>query len=448
MNKKQNPYRVLSVSSNPANLEFIRKHLSDFGLELMNCSNVEQCIGSLEFGTVDVIIIEKDMPLISGIELLRYVKENFPDIAMMITGFLDVDSAVMAIKAGAEEYLVEPFNREDLVASVQRMLDKLSRQRKTQSGQRVEKHHGIVGDCAEIKHVFSMIDKAAKTMVNVMVSGDSGTGKELVARAIHYNSDRSCAPFVSVNCTAIPDTLLESELFGHVKGAFTGAKNARSGFFQIAEGGTIFLDEIGDASLNMQGKLLRVLQNKEIHLVGSSRVRKVDTRIIAATHKDLKSMVAKGMFREDLYYRLDVIDIKVPPLAKRGDDVLLLLNYFVRKFAGEMNRQPHVFTDNALQTLRNYHWPGNVRELENLVQRLVVIVEGDSIRVADLPPHMRDSIKIAKPTHGHKPLATVELEHIQHVLTSVNNNKTKASKILGIDRKTLRKKLQTMAPSK
>lgn len=277
-------------------------------------------------------------------------------------------------------------------------------------------------------------------MVNVLIFGESGTGKELVARAIHYNSDRSRAPFVSVNCTAIPDALLESELFGHVRGAFTDAKESRSGFFQIADGGTIFLDEIGDASLNMQGKLLRVLQNKEIHVVGSSHVRKVDTHIIAATNKDLKAMVTKGYFREDLYYRLDVIDITVPPLRERMDDILFLARHFSEKYAKELGRTPPDFSDDTLQTMKEYHWPGNVRELENLIQRLVVIVDNPVIHMADMPPHMRYH---AEPQRGaFCSLAEMEAEHIQNVLCSVGGNKTRASEILGIDRKTLRGKLK------
>ena len=240
-----------------------------------------------------------------------------------------------------------------------------------------------------MRTVFSLIDKAAPTLVNVLISGESGTGKELVARAIHYGGDRASAPFVSVNCTAIPDTLIESELFGHVKGAFTGAKENRTGFFQIADGGTLFLDEIGDASPNLQGKLLRVLQNKEILLVGSSRVRKVDTRVIAATHKNLQALVAKGLFREDLFYRLNVIDIFVPPLRERENDVMILMNHFLNKFSKEMNRPAPRFTDNALQAILHYNWPGNVRELENMVQRLMVVVDADLIDVADLPREMR-----------------------------------------------------------
>ncbi len=435
-------YKILSVDNDDAILDFIQDKLTGSGYEVLSCSSVEKAISALEFSTIDIVIAENNMPVIKGIDLLRYVKENFNNIEMMITGLSDVDGAVNAIKGGAEDYLVKPFSKSDLSAAVLRMIDKLERSRMIQSDSKITISHGIIGQCSGIKDVFNLINKAASTMANILVWGESGTGKELVARAIHYNSDRSSSPFVSVNCTAIPDTLLESELFGHVKGAFTGARDLRAGFFQIADGGTIFLDEIGDASLNMQGKLLRVLQNKEINLVGSSKLKKIDTRIITATNKNLKAMVKKGLFREDLYYRLNVINISVPPLCERGDDILLLVNFFTEKFSKEMNRTPQLFSDNALKSLKNYNWPGNVRELENLIQRLVVIVDGDIIHVADMPPHMRYNLN--RNTLVRRTLAEVEAEHISNVLTAVSGNKSKASEILGINRKTLRLKLQKL----
>ncbi len=438
--KRKALYKVISVDNDREILDFIQNKLTGAGYDVISCFGVEKAIRALEFSTIDLVIAENNMPVIKGMDLLRYVKENFNDIEMMITGLSDVDGAVNAIKGGAEEYLVKPFSESELLEAVLRMVDKLERNRMIQSDPAKTISHGIIGQCSEIKEVFNLIDKAAKTIANTIVRGESGTGKELVARAIHYSSDRSSLPFVSVNCTAIPDTLLESELFGHVKGAFTGAKDFRAGFFQIADGGTIFLDEIGDASLSMQGKLLRVIQNKEIHLVGSSKVRKVDARIIAATNNDLKAMIKKGLFREDLYYRLNVINIPVPPLHERGDDILLLVNYFTEKFSKEMNRSPHMFSDKSLQALMNYNWPGNVRELENLIQRLVVIVDGDIIRVADMPQHMRYNVN--RNSLIHRTLAKVEAEHISDVLTAVGGNKSKASEILGINRKTLRLKLQ------
>jgi transcriptional regulator with PAS, ATPase and Fis domain len=261
-----------------------------------------------------------------------------------------------------------------------------------------------------------------------------------VARAIHYTSKRGSAPFVPVNCGGIPESLLESELFGYVKGAFTGAMESRAGFFQTADGGTIFLDEISETSLSMQVKLLRVLQEKEVYMVGSTQPRKVNVRILAATNKNLLDLVNKGLFREDLYYRLNVIDIALPTLQERGDDTILLARHFAKKFSKEMGKpEPH-FTDKALEILRNYAWPGNVRELENVIRRLVVMTDSERIDAPDLPSLMRFSGQRERGLN--RTLAAVEAEHIRNVLASVDGNKSRASEILGIDRKTLREKLK------
>jgi transcriptional regulator with PAS, ATPase and Fis domain len=274
----------------------------------------------------------------------------------------------------------------------------------------------------------------------VLISGESGTGKELAARAIHYGGERSSAPFVPVNCGGIPEGLLESELFGHVKGAFTGATESRAGLFHVADGGTVFLDEISDMSMSMQVKLLRVLQDKEVCMVGSSRMRKVDVRILAATNKDLHGLVKNGLFREDLFYRVNVVMIKMAPLRERGDDILLLAHHFVTQFAVELGRPSLRFSDRALQSLRSYNWPGNVRELENVIQRLIVMTDGDYIDVTDLPELCRFSA-LSK-TGFTRTLAEVEAEYISNVLAGANGNKTRAAEILGIDRKTLREKLK------
>ncbi|MDD3733168.1 MAG: sigma-54 dependent transcriptional regulator, partial [candidate division Zixibacteria bacterium] len=275
-----------------------------------------------------------------------------------------------------------------------------------------------------------------------LITGESGTGKELVARAIHYNSPRASAPFIPINCGAIPPELFESELFGHVKGAFTGATVSRAGFFQTADGGTIFLDEISEISQPLQVKLLRVLQDKEICMVGASRPHKVDVRIVAATNKDLEELVKKGTFREELYFRLSVITINLPPLRERHDDKFILINHFLKKYADEMGYNTPVVSDKTLEVLYNYDWPGNVREMENLIQRLIVMSEGGKIDITDLPSNMRFSPK--KTTGFRRSLAEVEAEYICNVLDSVNGNKTHAAEILKIDRKTLREKLKSM----
>jgi two-component system response regulator HydG len=436
-------YHILAVDDSAATLEVVRRNLQSAGYKVSIAANAEEAVAFIQSHPVDLLISDFKMPKISGLELLKHVSENFKDIeVMIITGYPCIEEAVEAIKGGAGEYLVKPFTDEELLTAVARLVEKLAGRRVLQSDVVDGNRFGIIGASPKMKAVFRLIEKAASTNANVMISGESGTGKELVARAIHYSSDRRSAPFVTVNCTAIPETLLESELFGHVKGAFTGAKDARAGYFQISDGGTIFLDEIGDASLSMQAKLLRVLQDKEICMVGSSRSRKVDTRIIAATHKDLPTLVKKGLFREDLYYRLVVIDIAVPSLKERGKDILLLVRHFVQKFSLEMNRQMPEISDNALNILKNYNWQGNIRELENLIQRLVIITDGDLIDVADLPATMRYSVSFEP--DPNQTLAAVEARHINNVLAGANDNKTKAAQILGIDRKTLREKLKRM----
>lgn len=435
--------RVLVVDDDRHTLEIVQRHLSAAGYAVSVAAGVEEALGVIEFRPLDLIITDIRMPRLSGLDLLRYVRENLPDVEiMMMTGYPCIDGAVQAIKDGAEAYLTKPFTEAELLSAVETLAGKLRRRRAVDAPSDAPLSYGIIGESGGMERVFSLIDRASAILANVLISGESGTGKELVARAIHYSSERASAPFVSVNCTAIPDTLLESELFGHVRGAFTGAKDARAGFFQIADGGTIFLDEIGDASPGMQAKLLRVLQSKEIQVVGASLPRKVDTRIIAATHKDLPVLVKQGYFREDLFYRINVIEIPVPPLRERGDDILRVLHFFIQKFSKEMNRTPLRFSDAALQAIKNYAWPGNVRELENLVQRLVVGVDEAEVQVADLPDSLRTPLSMRR--GDGRTLAEVEAAHIATVLAAVDGNKSRAAEVLGIDRKTLRNKLKRL----
>ncbi|MBF0211081.1 MAG: sigma-54-dependent Fis family transcriptional regulator [Desulfamplus sp.] len=445
--KQNNRLHILVVDSNYDTLDLLKDKLTSAGYDTLTAQGVESALAVLDFKTVDIVITALKMPKgqADGLDLLRYIKDNFTTVeVIMITEYPEIDTAVQCIKEGAQEYIAKPFREFDILNAVDRVKQKIVTRRIASPKEKPVQFLGIIGVSPKMEEVFERIDRAAQTNANVLISGESGTGKELVARAIHYGSYRAESPFVSVNCTAIPDSLLESELFGHVKGAFTDAKTSRQGFFQIAEKGTLFLDEIGDASLGMQAKLLRVIQNKEINMVGSSQMRKVDTRIIAASHKDLKSMIPKGLFREDLYYRLDVINIAIPPLRERREDILPLVSFYLKKFSEEMElEKPPIFTDNALQALKNHDWQGNVRELENLIQRLVVIVEADQIRVSDLPQSMRFNVN-SKNSSQFKTLKEVEQEHIAAVLASVKGNKTKAAQTLGIDRKTLRLKLNSM----
>jgi len=435
---------ILAVDDTLATLEVLQRNLASAGYTTFTASNVAEAVKILDVTPVDLVITDLRMPGLGGVHLVRHIRENFNDMEVMImTGYPSVRGAVEAVKTGAEEYLVKPFTDEELLSAVTRTLKKLHMRRTAHEHpkQKVTVSHGLIGESQAMKRIRDFIARAALTSATVLISGESGTGKELVARATHYSSKRASAPFVPVNCGAIPEELLESELFGHIKGAFTGATETRAGFFQTADGGTIFLDEISETSLTMQIKLLRVLQDKEVCMVGSSRTRKVNVRILASTNKDLPALVKKGLFREDLFYRINVITIDLPPLRERDNDIFLLTRYFSKKFVDELGRSVPTFSDRALQVLQQYHWPGNVRELENVIQRLVVMTDGDLIDVTDLPEFMRFS------AFGHatlnRTLGEVETEYINNVLVSVNNNKTRAAEILGIDRKTLREKLRT-----
>ncbi|MFZ5981748.1 MAG: sigma-54-dependent transcriptional regulator [Candidatus Zixiibacteriota bacterium] len=441
--------RILIVDDAPDTLEVVQRNLVAKGYQVFTAPGVAEAVRLLEKTPVELVITDFKMPGISGLDLVRHIRENLPETeVIMITGYASVTGAVEAVKTGAEEYLAKPFTEEELLGAVRMALDKLHMRLATLSNGKKSKaeRFGLIGNSASMKKVLSLIAKAANVPATVLITGESGTGKELVARAIHYNSLRASAPFIPINCGAIPQELFESELFGHVKGAFTGATVSRAGFFQTADGGTIFLDEISEISQPLQVKLLRVLQDKEICMVGASRPHQVDVRIVAATNKDLVELVKKGAFREELYFRLSVLTINLPSLRERGDDKFILINHFLTKYAEEMACPTPVISDNILKILDDYDWPGNVRELENLIQRLIVMSENGKIDISDLPPDMRFSPR--KSTGINRPLAEVEAEHIANVLDSVDGNKTKAAEILKIDRKTLREKLKNLRTKK
>lgn len=441
--KPEETARILMVDDAPDTLEVVQRNLQARGYLVYTASAVDEAIRILEQTPVELVITDCKMPKVSGLELVKHVRENYAGTeVVMITGYPSIGGAVDAVKMGAEDYLSKPFTDEELYAAVERALNNLRVRRTVQAPQyrTPQAPFGIIGESPAMQRVFSAISKAAPTAVTVLITGESGTGKELVARAIHYGSPRASSPFVPVNCAAIPEPLIESELFGYVKGAFTGAAGTRAGFFQTADGGTIFLDEISATSQSMQVRLLRILQEHEVCMVGSTRSQPVDIRVVAATNKDLSTLIRKELFREDLYFRLNVITIDLPPLRERGDDVLLLIRHFAGRFAAELGKPVPSFSDRALRVLQRYRWPGNVRELENVVQRLVVMADGNSVDVPDLPSLMRFS---ALEKGGFdRPLAEVESEYIRNVLASVDGNRTRAAEILGIDRKTLREKLK------
>lgn len=438
------PLRILAIDDNPTTLEVIARILAPHGYQVRTAAGLSEARPLLERDPADVVITDFRMPGEDGLAVVRMVRERFPDTEiMMLTGYPSVEGAVHAMRDGVAEYLAKPFTVEELVAAVENLAQRVRRRRLMAAD--VSAPHGLLGESETMRQVFALIHKAAASTATALVLGESGTGKELVARAIHYQSARRAQAFVPVNCSAIPESLVESELFGHVQGAFTGATKSRAGFFEIAAGGTIFLDEIGDASPGLQARLLRVLQNKEFCLVGSSRPRMADARVIAATHKDLAALVRQGVFREDLFYRIQVLEIRVPPLRERGEDVLLLAHFFCQRFARELGRNEPRFDDAALEALLRYSWPGNVRELENLMHRLVLLVDRDTIALGDLPVHIRATPQ-RETVFAPRSLAAVEAEHIRAVLAYVGGNKSRAAEILGIDRKTLREKLRRLDP--
>ena len=432
---------ILIVDDSIDTLEVLRRNLAGRGYSITTASSAEDALRILESTPVNLVITDIRMPGVDGLDLLRYVRENYKDIfVIVITGYPCYDEAIRAMKTGAEEYLIKPFTNDELFKALHSAFEKQDLQENLNHRSVTHIKYGLIGQSTKMKKLFNEIGRAAATDATILIQGESGTGKELIARAIHYESSRNLAPFVPVNCGSIPETLLESELFGHVKGAFTGAQWTKAGFFQTANTGTILLDEVSEASPSMQVKLLRVLQEKEICMLGSTRPINVDVRIIAATNKDLVALTAKGLFREDLFYRLNVILIAVPPLRDRDDDIIFLINHFIKKFVHEYGRTPPEISSEALKILKTYHWPGNVRELENVVMRILSMTQGNVVEVPDLPSLMRFSSLMSR--KADRTLAEVEYEYIRNVLAETAGNKTAAAAILGINRRTLREKLK------
>jgi len=434
--------RILVLDDYDITREVIKRNLTANGYQLYTAGNFELAKEILHEIEPDLVITDLKMPDINGLDVVTYITENFKDMEIIVvTGYPTITSAVDAVKLGADDYLTKPFTDVELLAAVKKALEKQKNKREfnKEITDGFGEKFGIIGNSEKMLEVFKTIKKASEINSTVLITGESGTGKELVARAIHYTGFRGAAPFIPINCGAIPETLLESELFGHVKGAFTGAHTTRNGFFISANKGTIFLDEISETSMMFQIKLLRVIQEKEVYLVGSTGAQKVDVRILVASNKDLHGLVELGKFREDLFYRLNVLTINIPPLRERGTDIFQLANYFANKYAEEFNKKIPTFNDEVLKILGNYNWPGNVRELENLVHRLVIMNEDGIIRKADLPTFMKS--RIGSVSDVKRTLHEVEIEHIKNVLEYTNNNKSKASEILHIDRKTLNNKL-------
>lgn len=448
--------KILVVDDDPGTRGVVSGYLEMAGYEVLEAENGKEGLNALDSTYYDMLITDLKMPGMDGVSLLKAVKERQADIVgVVMTGFASIETAVQAMKAGSFDYISKPVNREELLLTVKKALE-FKRLRKENLSLRKElkrkySFEGIVGCSDEMQRVYSLIERVADSDSTVLVLGESGTGKELVAKTIHYNSPRSEKPLIPINCGAIPESLLESELFGHEKGAFTGAYSARIGRFEMANGGTIFLDEIGDMSPSLQVKILRVLQERQFERVGGTKTVKVDVRVITATNQDLEKAVAEKKFREDLYYRINVIPITMPPLRERIGDIQLLVNHFLEIFSKKKGKKIEGITDEAMAFLVNYQWPGNVRELENLMERLVILKREGIINVSDLPEKFvpsgdkaaLNSIKI--PEQGINLEALVndfENKLILQALEKSGGVKSKAAQLLQINRTTLVEKMK------
>nr|WP_321222522.1 sigma-54 dependent transcriptional regulator [uncultured Psychroserpens sp.] len=433
---------ILVVDDDINILELLQRHLQSWNYHVFKAISVKEAVTILRDTNINLLITDLKMPEVDGFELIKFVSEHYPTLPkLVVTGYPSVQDSLAAIKSGVVDYLTKPFTRDELKTAIDKSLLTSNDNNLTivKPSEENNKEFGeIIGNSDKINHVLQIIERVKNNKATVFIKGESGTGKELVARAIHYQGKFSRAPFIAVNCGGIPENLLEAELFGYLKGAFTGAETNREGLFQAANGGTIFLDEIGNASLTVQSRLLRVLQEKEVVRVGSTKAEKIDVRIIAATNSDLREMIQKQTFREDLYYRLTVVEINVAPLRERKDDIHLLVDKFLFKYGVEYKDRFLKITPEALSVLKRYDWPGNIRELENIIQRAVIMCDR-IVDITHLPDHLKYELNFSSETL--QPLKIIEKQYIEKVLRITGNNKTKAAEILQIDRKTLRNKL-------
>lgn len=442
---------VLVVDDDEDLRELLREELEALGQYRVVCAvSADEALERIPRDAIDVVVTDLRMPGPSGVDLCRDVVREHPDVpVILMTGFGSMDAAVEAIRAGAYDFLTKPFETEALELTLERALRTRSlraevRRLRRQTGDQPG-FAGMIGTSPPMERLYELIDQIGRSEASVLIQGESGSGKELVARALHAQSRRSDGPFVALNCAAVPEQLMESELFGHERGAFTDARSARRGLMREGEGGTLFLDEIGDLSPTIQPKLLRALQERRIRPVGGDREVSTDVRIIAATHHDMKALVEEGRFRADLYYRLNVITVDVPPLRERGDDVLLLADSFLEELAQRDGRSVPELAESVALRLRAYGWPGNVRELSNAMERCVALATGECIESAHLPPELSQMPEPEVPDEPASPpfvpLFDVERRHILRVLDAVGGNKSRAARILGIDRKTLHARL-------
>jgi DNA-binding NtrC family response regulator len=448
--------QLLVVEDDAAMRELVSETLVEEGYRVDVAAGGRAGVERVRQGGVELVITDVKMPDMDGLDMLSEIRApvdapygQAPPHVIVVTAFGSIETAKRALKLGAHDYITKPFEMEDLVAAVEKALDERTLRREVarlrKEVARPYRFENIIGKSAPMQDVFALIRRLSSSAVNVLITGESGTGKELVARALHFNSPRAKKPFVAVNCAAIPDTLLESELFGYKRGAFTDARSDRPGMFVEADGGTIFLDEIGDLTPALQAKLLRVLQEREIRPLGAARPEKVDVRVLSATNRDLAQRMSEGAFREDLFYRLNVIEVVLPPLRDRAEDVLPLADHFLSEATSRTGKRIRGFTQPALKVLLAYPWPGNVRELENVVERAIALAEGELIGPDDLPSQVRERRStdvLAGALARGLTLAELEREYIHRVLQAEGGNKTRAAQRLGLDRKTLYRKLE------
>lgn len=455
-----NPGRILIIDDSAVVRDGFADKLHREGFQVDTAENGKDAIFMGKTNSYDVVVTDIVMPKVDGMEVLSYFRKHYPKTpVIIISGHATLDTALQALRSGAYDYLLKPVKLEELTSLVHEAVRISEEKEKLKDNlqehgyqHKTFQYTDIVGDSPAIQKVFRKIEKVARTDCTVLIYGESGTGKELIARAIHFNSTRRNKPLVPINCAAIPDDLLESELFGHEKGAFTHAFRSRPGRFELAAGGTIFLDEIGEMPPKLQVKLLRVLQERTFERVGGFKTLKVDVRIIAATNKDLEKAVKKGAFREDLYYRLNVVPIKVPPLRSHLQDLNPLVNHFLNFFCQLREIPPKHVSPEVMECFREYRWPGNVRELENLLERLIVLVESQEITLSDLPARftMRKELPgtktpVAFPSTGivlKSEIEKYETELIFMALKKANGIRSEAARLLGINRTTLLEKLR------
>ncbi len=450
--------QILLIDDEAESCKALSLLLQRSGYTIKSCLSGEEALDILNSQFFDLVISDLLLPDVNGIDILKHIKENSPETSViLITGNASAESAVEAMKEGALDYITKPFNFERLKIQVAKALEKsrlvIENQYLKQQLHGRYRFTNIIGTSQAMQYVFTCMQKVVETESTILILGASGTGKELVANAIHYNGPRKEKPFIAINCGAIPEDLLESELFGHVKGAFTSAIADKYGKFEAANGGTIFLDEIGDMPLHLQMKLLRVLQEHEIERIGSTKKIHLDVRLISATHVDLQQKVRNGLFREDLYYRLNVIPIHLPSLKERRGDIPQLTRHFMEKICKEMNRPVMAISDEAMAALEGYEWPGNVREMENIIERTVALTDGERISLTDLPPDIAGqsyhgaNIPKRLPVEGidlNQVVADLEKELIGQALILGKGVKARAAELLNINRTTLVEKIKRL----